>query len=246
VRTVWIPVFLVLLVVASYATTVGGRFVYDDEDLLTGLLHSEGVIASSRDVMSFTHDHTSDSHVVVVRVAAHVDLGELATSRASVTTSACGLCGRLEIQALDRRRSDRPAARALSPEVIASLPAKLLEGQAVFAQTGGLHGAGLFDLNGQVRYLREDVGRHNAVDKVVGAACRAGQLSAGRFILGVSGRVAFEIVQKGVMAGIDTIVAVGAPSSLALEAARRNGVALMGFARGGGFNIYSGADRVMQ
>jgi FdhD protein len=127
---------------------------------------------------------------------------------------------------------------------IHNLPASLRAGQAVFAGTGGLHAAALCDLSGQAWLVREDVGRHNAVDKVAGAALAAGRLPARDAVLAVSGRVAYEIVQKAVAAGVAALVAVGAPSSLAIDAARAANLTLAGFARDGRFNVYAGADRI--
>jgi len=128
--------------------------------------------------------------------------------------------------------------------LIASLPNKLQAGQAVFAETGGLHAAGLFAPDGTLVALREDIGRHNAVDKLVGASLDAGRLPARDMLLAVSGRVAFEIVQKAALAGVAGIVAVGAPSSLAVRAAQATGLTLAGFARDGRFNLYAGDHRV--
>jgi FdhD protein len=154
-------------------------------------------------------------------------------------TSACGLCGRLRDAAVE----PRPTALGAPPwpaAVIAALPSRLRERQSVFAETGGLHAAGLCDRQGAPVIVREDVGRHNAVDKVVGAALAAGRLPASGLALVVSGRVAFEIVQKAAMAGVALVAAVGAPSSLAVEAARSTGLTLVGFVRDGRFNIYAG------
>jgi FdhD protein len=136
------------------------------------------------------------------------------------------------------------AAAPISAAAIRDLPSRLRAGQTVFAGTGGLHAAALCDLSGQPWLIREDVGRHNAVDKVVGAALAASRLPAREALLAVSGRVAFEIVQKAAAAGVAAIVAFGAPSSLAIDAARAAGLTLVGFARDGRFNIYTGADRV--
>jgi len=218
----------------------------DDDDLLTGLLYAEGVIRSASDVVSIDITRTDDVDLARVALGPDVDLAALTTSRALVTTSACGLCGRLEMLAADRRAAPPADAVPLSSRLLAALPGRLREGQVVFAETGGLHAAALFDTGGRLTALREDVGRHNAVDKTVGAACRASSLPAHDAILAVSGRVAYEIVQKAVMAGVQCVVAVGAPSSLAVDAARRTGITLVGFARHGGFNVYAGAHRLMQ
>jgi FdhD protein len=219
----------------------------DDEDLVLGLLHAEGVIRTLADVVSIERRDAVDASVetdaVHVVLAASVDAGSMPGERPLVATSACGLCGRLSVQALDRR-SQGAEAQMLSAATLASLPGQLRSGQAVFAETGGLHAAALFERTGERIALAEDVGRHNAVDKVIGALLRASRLPATGTVLVVSGRVAFEIVQKAAMAGVAALVAVGAPSSLAIDAARASGVTLVGFARDGGCNIYTGTDRV--
>jgi FdhD protein len=221
----------------------------DDEHLVLGLLHAEGVVRTLSDVVSIDPrvppDRTSAiSDQVHVVLAATVDAGVLPGGRPLPATSACGLCGRLSLDTLDLRRGPHDDAR-FSAELLASLPGRLRSGQAVFAETGGLHAAAVFDTAGECRALSEDVGRHNAVDKVVGALLRSGRLPAAGNLLAVSGRVAFEIVQKAAMAGVAAIVAVGAPSSLAIEAARSVGMTLVGFARDGQFNVYAGMERVI-
>jgi FdhD protein len=220
----------------------------DDRDLLLGLLYAEGIIRTAADVVGITmiaEGEAPETAEVILGPGAHPGA---AATRAQMATSACGLCGRLAIAGLDAlagqaRPSNEPGWPAA---LIAGLPATLRARQAVFAETGGLHAAGLFDAAGVLLALREDVGRHNAVDKVVGAALDAGWLPARHAILAVSGRVAFEIVQKAVMAGVAAIVAVGAPSSLAVEAARAARLTLVGFARDGRFNVYAGADRIIE
>ena len=218
----------------------------DDEHLVLGLLHAEGVVRTIGDVISIEHrvppDATGGDGVHVV-LAASVDAGVIPGSRPLPATSACGLCGRLSVDTLDQRRGPRGDAR-FSAELLASLPGRLRSGQAVLAETGGLHAAAIFDPGGDCMALAEDVGRHNAVDKVVGALLRSGRLPATGGLLAVSGRVAFEIVQKAAMAGVAAVVAVGAPSSLAIEAARSVGMTLVGFARDGQFNVYAGSERV--
>jgi FdhD protein len=213
----------------------------EDEELVTGLLVGEGVVRRPEDLAGVTlttgGDESADA--ACVSLSAEVDLEARVRPRALVVTSACGLCGRLELQALDAR-APGAAGRPIHADVLMALPGKLRAGQPVFDQTGGLHAAGLFSPDGEPHVLREDVGRHNAVDKVVGAAWRAGLLPDPDLLLAVSGRVAFEIVQKAAMAGLGAIVAVGAPSSLAVEAARAADLVLVGFARGGRANIYAG------
>jgi FdhD protein len=219
----------------------------DDRDLILGLLHAEGLVRSAADAIDVEISVNADgAEVAGVVLARHVALHDWAGARATTGTSACGLCGRLEMLRLDRLgdRAPVPGAPPISASTLASVPATLRRGQAVFTETGGLHAAGLFDFDGTLRTLREDVGRHNAVDKVIGAALACGRLPARSELLGVSGRVAFEIVQKAVMAGVAAVVAVGAPSNLAVEAARATGVTLVGFARDGRFNVYAGAERI--
>jgi FdhD protein len=223
----------------------------DDDELVLGLLHAEGLIRVRSDVVEMQRvrqagadsgDVAADeTDVLQVHVSDEVNL-EALSARAMLTTSACGLCGRLAIQAVGAGAAT--GEPALSSDLIARLPDELRRNQTVFAETGGLHAAGLFDADGTCLAIREDVGRHNAVDKIVGWAMTHGRLPARRAILVVSGRVAFEIVQKAVLAGFPAVVAVGAPSSLAVDAARAARVTLVGFVRNGRFNVYTGADRL--
>jgi FdhD protein len=220
----------------------------DDEHLVLGLLHAERVVRTMADVVSIELRPASDptsltGDSVQVSLAATVDAGALPAERPLPSTSACGLCGRLSLQTLDQHGRSGDGVH-FSTALLASLPGRLRSGQAVFAETGGLHAAALFDTAGECVTLAEDVGRHNAVDKVVGALLRSGRLPATGALLAVSGRVAFEIVQKAAMAGVAAVVAVGAPSSLAIDAARSVGLTLVGFARDGQFNVYSGLERV--
>ncbi len=218
----------------------------DDRDLVLGLLFGESVIRSAADVMALeapAADARDVAAQVRVTLSADVDLS-CVSERALAGTSACGLCGRLALQTLDRGYRPMPGAPKVSSALIVTLPATLRARQTVFAETGGLHAAGLFDLAGTPLVIREDVGRHNAVDKVVGAALADGRLPATNCMLVVSGRVAYEIVQKAAAAGLPLVVAVGAPSSLAVEAARAVGLTLIGFVRDGRFNVYSAPERV--
>ena len=219
----------------------------DDRDLVLGLLLAEAIIRSSADVESIDGPVTEARDLparTTVKLAPHVDLGAV-TERVLTSTSACGLCGRLAVQTLDRGYPSSPGTPEVSAALITTLPNELRAKQTVFAETGGLHAAGLFDVTGTPQVIREDIGRHNAVDKVIGAALANGGVPASTSVLVVSGRVAYEIVQKAAAAGIRVIVAVGAPSSLAVEAARATGITLIGFVRDGRFNVYSGAERIV-
>ena len=223
----------------------------DDRELVAGLLFSEQIISGAGDIADVSVEPESEGRDAVpdrasvarVTLASHVSV-PAASPRALDRTSACGMCGRLAMQALARvgaRTVDEPR---IDPRVISELPHRLRSGQAVFDETGGLHAAALCDLAGDPWVVREDVGRHNAVDKVVGAALATNRIPAPDSLLAVSGRVAYEIVQKAALAGVVAVVAVGAPTSLAIEAARSVGITLVGFARDDRFNLYSGSERV--
>jgi FdhD protein len=163
-----------------------------------------------------------------------------------LTTSACGVCGKESIDAIRvRSRYDlRADTVQIDPGVLAALPGRLRDAQRVFASTGGLHAAGLFGADGTLAVLREDVGRHNAVDKVIGWALRAGRLPLSGHILMVSGRASFELVQKAAVAGLPVLAAVSAPSSLAADLAEETGMTLVGFLRGTSMNAYTGLHRL--
>ncbi|MEQ1886423.1 MAG: formate dehydrogenase accessory sulfurtransferase FdhD [Bryobacteraceae bacterium] len=212
-----------------------------DRELAAGFLFTEGILSSPSQVASIDADERG---TITVRPKAGVDAG--AESRHFYVTSSCGVCGKASIEALHAAGCNSLAGILphIRANVILSLPEKLRSAQQVFEHTGGLHAAGLFRADGELLELREDVGRHNAVDKLIGAAFLAGQLPLHNCILMLSGRVSFELVQKAVMAGIPAVAAVGAPSSLATETARRFGVTLIGFLRDRRFNIYSGEVRL--
>lgn len=217
----------------------------DDESLGLGLLYSEGVIRSLADVAgtALSVDDDGASATLRVTLAPHVPFDAAWLGRSGISSTSCGLCGRLT----DQLGHTLPAPEneigthfeEMSPDLIFSLPGRLRDAQALFHETGGLHAAGFFDRDGVPADIAEDVGRHNAVDKIVGRALARGQLPARDRLLVVSGRVAFEIVQKAAMAGVRTLVAVGAPTSLAVRAARDAGLQLIGFARGDRYNIYT-------
>ncbi len=223
----------------------------DDRELVLGLLHGERVIRATQDVASFSIRRAADDiETAEVALRPDLDLGDVAArARALLGTSACGLCGRVAIDRLDAvaaRTADAGPRNPLSwpASVITELPRRLRDQQTVFGATGGLHAAAWVDEHGALMMVREDVGRHNAVDKLVGASLDAGVLPATRRLLLVTGRVAYEIVQKAAVAGAAGIVAVGAPTSLAVEAAVESGVTLVGFARDGRCNVYAGHDRI--
>jgi len=213
-----------------------------DSELAAGFLFSEGILSSAGQIQDIIS--SKNSVTVDLKPDIEVDLDRL--QRHFYTTSSCGVCGKASIEAL--RMQACPVLPCESPlvasAVIHRLPAILLEDQRVFERTGGLHGAALFDPAGNLLVVREDVGRHNAVDKVIGEEVLGGRIPLSDKLLLVSGRTSFELVQKALMAGVPILAAVGAPSSLAVETARRFNLTLLGFVRDGRFNIYSGASRI--
>ena len=224
-----------------------------DFDLAAGFLVSEGVISHTRDLATMRYcagagdDGINEYNVLDVALADGVAPPDDTVARAFFTTSSCGLCGKASIDAV-RTRSvfdvhDDPLT--LVPSMLAHLPGRLRAAQKVFEKTGGLHAAALFDgKSGDLLALREDVGRHNAVDKVIGWALREGQLPLRGRILLVSGRASFELVQKAVMAGIPALCAVSAPSALAVDLAVESGMTLVGFLRDPSMVVYAGTERV--
>lgn len=227
-----------------YAVTL--RTPGDDAELALGFLHAERVVLRREDVAAVESvaEAPADSrgNVLDVRLAGGPPEGTPRPVR--LVTSACGLCGRRALESLAAVAPEVAAGPRVPAALLASLPEKLAAAQRAFAATGGLHAAGLFDTAGSLLVAREDVGRHNAVDKVVGWALRADRLPfAG--VLVVSGRAGFEILQKAWLAGIPVVVAVSAPSSLAVDLAQEAGITLAGFARHGSFNLYCGAERVL-
>lgn len=213
----------------------------DDRELAAGFLYAERVIDDAGQIRAL---ESIDDDVVLIELAPAAGAALQAAQRPFVTTGACGVCGRVTLDGLRAipARVGRP--RSVPPAVVRGLPEALRAAQETFARTGGLHAAGLFAADGTLQAAYEDVGRHNAVDKLVGARLLDRRLPDTEGVLVVSGRASFELAQKAAVAGFGTLIAVGAPSSLAVEIARQAGMTLIGFARADGFNIYCGAERV--
>ena len=222
-----------------------------DFELAAGFLYGEGIVRSRQEIASISYcddaELDEDKRYNIVNVELQEGaLPELKSlERHFYTTSACGVCGKASLEAL-RIQGGAPVAPGpqVDPRVLLSLPAKLRAGQSVFAATGGLHAAALFDADGGLLAVREDVGRHNAVDKLVGFALLEGRLPLHDHIVLVSGRSSFEILQKCLMAGVPVLGAVSAPSSLAVAVAQEFGITLVGFLRGERFNVYAGLERI--
>ena len=219
----------------------------DDEELVAGFLFTEGIISRREDLVALRMPSNTDAAKNLVRVMlnSNVRLAANSAARRFSAGSACGVCGKASITQLRRRGLRRPEAATLfDPEMLCKLPPRLRETQTVFRRTGGLHAAALFSATGELLVLREDIGRHNAVDKVIGWAFLGGCLPLDGHVLLVSGRGGFEIVQKTIVAGIPLLASVSAPSGLAVQLARELGLTLVGFLRGRRFVIYSGEERI--
>jgi FdhD protein len=230
-----------------YSLGVTLRTPGNDEELVAGFLFTEGIISRREHLVALRLPNGADPKRNLVRVTldSKVRLKTGSTARRFSAGSACGVCGKASIAQLRRRGLRRPEGATLfDPDVLCQLPQKLRAAQAVFGRTGGLHAAGLFNAGGELLVLREDIGRHNAVDKVIGWAFLEGRLPLSGHALLVSGRGGFEIVQKALAAGIPLLASVSAPSSLAVQLAREFGLTLIGFLRGQRFVIYSGEERV--
>lgn len=213
----------------------------NDAGLAAGFLFTEGIIHSYDQIDRI---HSGEENVVHVELKPDVLFSMASLQRNFFTTSSCGVCGKASIDAVKvSAQSLIRGAFSFSPALVHSLPGKLRNQQSIFDQTGGLHAAALF-LNGEVLYLCEDVGRHNAVDKVIGAALMNNAIPLSEAVLFVSGRASFELVQKAVMAGIPVLAAVGAPSSLAVSLAEESGMTLLGFVREMKFNVYTHVHRI--
>jgi FdhD protein len=221
----------------------------NDAELAVGFLHGEGLLRESRDVIG-TGPCGPDGNILRVTVRDDLPLDLARLTRNFYSSSSCGVCGKASIEAVTASAGGRrvappgPGRMIVSESVLRGLPDKLRAAQTGFAETGGMHAVGLFDAQGTLLASREDVGRHNAMDKLVGAALLADELPWSERILLLSGRASFELLQKAMMAGCPVVAAIGAPSTLAVELAESAGITLVAFLRPGGCNVYSHAGRV--
>lgn len=233
------------------AISITMRTPGDDHELAVGFLFTEGILKDPAQIKAVRHCGRPDKdkniqNTIVVELNSAIDFDLKRLERNFYTTSSCGVCGKSSIEALHTGAKQITSDLKISRDLIHELPERLRKSQDVFERTGGLHASALFDENGTLDILREDVGRHNALDKVIGAKFMAGGLPLNDRILLVSGRASFELVQKALMAGIPIMAAVGAPSSLAVELAKEFGMTLVGFVRDDRFNIYCGEERIVR
>lgn len=227
------------------AVSITMRTPGQDIDLAVGFLHGEGILRTRGDIAD-VRPCGPTGNIVKVELAPGVELDAARLQRNFYTTSSCGVCGTASLDAVERMmRSPRvDDALKVKAALLEALPDRARAGQEVFRETGGLHAACLFDAEGNLTDLREDVGRHNALDKLVGKRLLAGELPLSQSILFLSGRASFELLQKASAAGIPVVAAVGAPSTLAIDLAERTGILLVGFLRGRSFNVYAHRERL--
>jgi len=231
------------------AVSVTMRTPGDDFELAVGFLYGEGLVRRRRDVAEISYcqsDEPQQYNIVLVKLRPGAPFDPDTLSRNFYMSSSCGVCGKASLEAVEVRGCEPipDEGLVLAPAILRGLPEKLRAEQELFDRTGSVHAAGRFDESGELISVREDVGRHNAVDKIVGQAFLDRELPMGRTILAVSGRSSFEIMQKALAAGIPMVVAVGAPSSLAVDLARNFNMSLLGFTRAEGFNVYAGPERI--
>ncbi|MGY4649842.1 formate dehydrogenase accessory sulfurtransferase FdhD [Mycobacterium sp. URHB0021] len=236
--------------------TVTMRTPGSDIELAQGFLLTEGLIARRDDILAvrYCRGASEDSsgfsqntyNVLDVTLAPGVEMPDIDVTRNFYTTSSCGICGKASLEAVRLISKYCPGddPSMVSADTLSDMPDRLRDAQKVFAATGGLHGAALFDVNGATLVVREDIGRHNAVDKVIGWALEQNRIPLGGTVLLVSGRASFELTQKAVMAGIPMLAAVSAPSSLAVDLAAQSGLTLVAFLRGDSMNVYTRPDRI--
>jgi len=221
----------------------------EDFELAIGFLYAEGIIKNREDIVEISYcqgEELQKYNVVLVKLADGVGFDPKVLARNFYTTSSCGVCGKASLEAIDLKGCDpvSDVDLGVSSNVLRGMPNTLREKQGLFERTGGIHAAGLFNTSGECLLVQEDVGRHNAVDKLVGQAFLKSMVPLERHILTVSGRTSFEIMQKALVARLSIVAAVGAPSSLAIDLAEKFGMTLLGFTSRNGFNVYTGAERV--
>lgn len=248
-RMDWVAVEAPLEVrIGPKPATVLMRTPGDDEELVRGFLFSEGIIVSPDDILSVSRPPNlsgpQQGNVMVVQLAGPRKGPTI--DRNFYSSSSCGVCGKKTIASLEVKGAVSHSSLTVERSVLARLPGQLRAAQPTFAQTGGVHASGLFTSNGELVAVREDVGRHNALDKLIGWALAAGKIPLSNYLLLVSGRVSYEIVQKAVSASLPLIAAVGAPSSLAIELAERFNLTLVGFLRLDTMNVYANQARVIE
>lgn len=228
------------------AVSVTMRTPGNDEELAVGFLFTEGIIQDLRDVRSVKSGLGVEGNTVIVELDFHVEPSMQGLERNFYTTSSCGVCGKASVDAVrvTSRYTAHDSPLTVTSSLLHTLQGKLRGNQEVFEATGGLHASALFDSKGDLMIVREDVGRHNALDKVIGAAFRQGLVPLKNHVLLLSGRISFELVQKASMAGIPVVAAIGAPSTLAVSVAEECGMTLVGFLRDSRFTVYTGASRL--
>lgn len=233
--------------IGGIPTTVLMRTPGNDEELVRGFLYGEGVITSAEEIVSVGPSHSSPEDVggSVINVQLAADRKGRVLDREFYSNASCGVCGKKTIESLEVKGAIAKSTLKVRGSLLHNLPDRLRDAQTTFARTGGVHASGLFTPEGDLVVLREDVGRHNALDKIIGWALSAGRLPLSNNLLLVSGRVSYEIVQKAVVAGIPFIAAVGAPSSLAVDLAERFQLTLVGFLKPESMNVYTHAERIV-
>ena len=236
---------------AAKSVSITMRTPGNDEELALGFLFTEGIVGRKEDIHDITavgqpDDRTGIQNSIRVTTAPGVALDLDKLQRHFYTTSSCGVCGKASLDALEVAGAQSLSGidARFASDMLLALPDRIRDMQPIFVETGGLHAAAAFGPDGEIHVVREDVGRHNATDKVIGALVQAGQVAGQALGLFVSGRASFELMQKSLVAGIPLLAAVGAPSSLAVETAETFGMTLIGFLRDGTFNIYAGSDRI--
>lgn len=226
-----------------FPLTVTMRTPGADEELVSGFLFAEGMISGRHDILDV---HQKDEHTILLKLKSSISINEWIQGRNFLSTASCGLCGKTKAELIQKHTCYFPAKHrpVIALSTLLQLPLQLRAEQSLFELTGGIHAAGLFDCTGSLIDIQEDIGRHNALDKLIGKSVQKDEVPWREYVLVLSGRIGFELVQKASMLGVPIIVAVGAPSSLAIQVAEEHGITLIGFTKVDRCNIYSGAERL--